>query len=172
MDMKHVVAMIREPNIRKLWKRRSSARGCGARPSPARPQVSWAALEAVPVQAAFIDGDMSGVDDEFLRAAASVQPCLAMAVFVDRAALESVRHRATAGAGGVPAKPFTLEAVRNILAKAAHHRAHGEQPAVGAARGCGLAGGNFAGDRRCVARSNRDAPRTDHRPQSGHAQRC
>ena len=129
MEMKHVVVMIREPSIRKLLEDALAREGvrCQAAASPAQ---CLAALEAVPVQAAFIDGDMSGVNDEFLRSAASVQPCLAMAVFVDRAALESVRRRTPVVRVDYLAKPFTLDAVRSILAKAAGHRAHAEQPAA------------------------------------------
>jgi DNA-binding NtrC family response regulator len=84
-------------------------------------------LDREPVQVLFADLDVPGVDDEFVRHAASIQPLLSVVVLADRESA-AVSWPSQGSRIACVAKPLAVEAVRAALGRAMERYARLTRP--------------------------------------------
>jgi two-component system response regulator HydG len=82
-------------------------------------------LERKPFRVLFVDEDMADVEDEWLRGAIRIQPCLTVAVLTKAASLAGKRRKISVAGEDYLPKPPTRESVRAVLARILNPQAPG-----------------------------------------------
>lgn len=110
--------------------------------------IAW--LDRESFQVLFVDLDVPGVDDEFVRRAVSIQPRLSVVVLADRNTIDLARCKIQVARTDYLAKPTSADDIRAAWGKA-FHRFVGQRPAQATpasnANGNGHSGPQVAGDR-------------------------
>jgi DNA-binding NtrC family response regulator len=124
METVRVLAITTQNEVSGLL--RAVLRGVGAStnfvPSAAE---GLALLERETFQILFVDLDLPGIDESWVRNAVSIHPCLSVALLASRAMLGTEGQRIQVPRTHYLAKPLTPEAVQYVLAKALErHNGH------------------------------------------------